>query len=49
MLSDPNYGNWTMSSIALEAGIGDLSHFNRSFKSRFGAITSEVRQRSRMR
>jgi len=48
MLTDPHHAGWTISTIAIEAGFGDLSHFNRSFKRRFGASPSGVRERSRM-
>lgn len=34
MRSDPSYANWTIKHRPREAGFGDLSHFNRSFKSR---------------
>ena len=37
------YASWTISAIAFEAGFGDLSHFNRSFRRRYGASPSEVR------
>ena len=43
MLSDPRYVAMTVTAIALVAGFGDLSHFNRSFRRRYGATPSEVR------
>jgi AraC-like DNA-binding protein len=43
MLTDLNYQHWTISAIAFEAGFGDLSHFNRSFRKHYGASPSEVR------
>jgi len=47
MLASPRYANWTVSAIALEAGFGDLSHFNRNFKRRYGASPSEIRAEGR--
>jgi AraC-like DNA-binding protein len=35
-----------ISAIALEAGFGDLSYFNRSFRRRYGATPSDVRAAS---
>jgi AraC-like DNA-binding protein len=43
MLGSPRYSEHSISSIAFAAGFGDLSHFNRSFRSRFGASPTEVR------
>jgi AraC-like DNA-binding protein len=43
MLRSPRYAGRSISSIALAAGFGDLSHFNRSFRGRFGATPTEVR------
>lgn len=37
MLADRRYAGWTVSAIALEAGFGDVSYFNRCFRRRFGA------------
>jgi AraC-like DNA-binding protein len=45
-LADPRYRRQTITAIALAAGFGDLSHFNRSFRSRYGATPSEVRSRA---
>jgi len=36
MLADPRYAGWTVSAIALEAGFGDVSYFNRRFRGRYG-------------
>jgi AraC-like DNA-binding protein len=47
MLDDPRYVHWNISAIAYEAGFGDLSHFNRSFRRRYGEPPSLVRGASR--
>ena len=44
MLSDPRAGEMFISAIAYEAGFGDLSYFNRTFRRRFGASPSDVRK-----
>lgn len=36
-------GNRTISAIAFDTGFGDLSHFNKSFRERFGATPTEIR------
>lgn len=43
MLWDQRYASWKISDIALEAGFGDLSHFYRCFRRRYGASPSEIR------
>ena len=43
MLSDARLRHLTIGAIAYQAGFGDLSHFNRSFRRRFGATPSEIR------
>jgi AraC-like DNA-binding protein len=43
MLADPRYAGWTVSAIALEAGFGDVSYFNRRFRRRFGASPTQFR------
>jgi AraC-like DNA-binding protein len=47
MLSNPRLAVRTISAIAYEAGFGDLSHFNRAFRRRYGETPSDVRVRSR--
>jgi AraC-like DNA-binding protein len=42
MLSNPVLAERTISTIAYEAGFGDLSHFNRAFRRRYGAAPSDV-------
>lgn len=46
MLVSPRYAGWTIVAIALEAGFGDLSHFNRRFKARYEQTPSDVRARA---
>jgi AraC-like DNA-binding protein len=36
-------GGGTISSIAFDCGFGDLSHFNKAFRSRFGATPSDIK------
>ena len=43
MLSHPHYARWTVSAIALEAGFGDVSYFNRGFRQHYGVRPSDVR------
>lgn len=43
MLSNPRFRNRKIVEIALACGLGDLSHFNRNFHSRFGATPSDIR------
>ena len=44
MLSDPRLADRTIGSIAFDAGFGDLSYFNRTFRRQYGATPSEIRQ-----
>ena len=43
LLAAPGNATRPISAIALEAGFGDLSYFNRSFRRRYGATPSEIR------
>lgn len=43
MLSDAQYDERTISSIAFDAGFSDLSYFNRCFRQRYGATPSDIR------
>jgi AraC-like DNA-binding protein len=43
MLGDRRFADQTISTIAYDAGFGDLSHFNRAFRRRFGKSPSETR------
>ena len=44
MLRSPRYAGWSIAGIAFEAGFGDLSHFNRRFRRRYGVTPSEFRR-----
>jgi len=44
VLADPRYADRTICDIALAAGFGDLSTFNREFRRRFGMTPSDVRR-----
>jgi AraC-like DNA-binding protein len=46
MLASPRYGSWSITAIALEAGFGDVSYFNRRFKQRFLMTPTDARVRS---
>jgi AraC-like DNA-binding protein len=42
MLTDPGWASRSIASIAFDAGFGDLSYFNRTFKRCYGLTPSEV-------
>ncbi|MFL6839297.1 MAG: AraC family transcriptional regulator [Bradyrhizobium sp.] len=44
MLCDPRFDRHPVSTIAYEAGFGDLSYFNRSFRKLYGGTPRDVRQ-----
>lgn len=44
MLTDQRWSDRTVSSVAFDAGFGDLSYFNRAFRRRYGATPSDVRR-----
>jgi AraC-like DNA-binding protein len=44
MLLDPHYADRSISAVAYEAGFGDLSYFNRTFRRRYGATPSDIRR-----
>ena len=48
MLADPRLAARTITAVALAAGFGDLSYFNRTFRRRYGATPSEVRDQARL-
>ena len=43
MLRSPQYSALAISTIAYNAGFGDLSHFNHAFRRAYGATPSDVR------
>jgi AraC-like DNA-binding protein len=43
MLTDPQLADRSITSVAFDAGFGDLSYFNRVFRRRFGGTPSEIR------
>jgi AraC-like DNA-binding protein len=43
MLTDPRHAGEKISAIALDAGFGDVSYFNRAFRRQYGAAPSDVR------
>ena len=47
MLANRPRAERSISAIAYEAGFGDLSHFNRAFRRRYGETPSDVRARCR--
>jgi AraC-like DNA-binding protein len=47
MLTSPRYADWSITAIALEAGFGDLSYFNRSFRRRYLMTPSNMRAENR--
>jgi AraC-like DNA-binding protein len=47
MLGDPRQAGGKISSIALDAGFGDLSYFYRVFRRHYGASPSDVRAGAR--
>jgi len=48
MLTSPRYARSPITAIALDAGFGDLSHFNRRFRQRYQMTPTDMR-RSRLR
>jgi AraC-like DNA-binding protein len=46
MLSDPHHLHSAITDVAFGVGFGDLSHFNRTFRRRFGETPSGVRAAS---
>ena len=46
-LSDPRHAALAVSTIAYDAGFGDLSYFNRTFQRLYGMSPSDVRAAAR--
>ena len=44
LMTDSRFAEWTVTVLAFEAGFGDLSYFNRTFRRRFGMTPSEARK-----
>jgi AraC-like DNA-binding protein len=44
MLTNPLYRSRSISAIAYDAGFGDVSYFNRTFRRRHGMTPSDVRE-----
>lgn len=44
ILSDPRLADRNISSVAFDVGFGDLSYFNRTFRRRYAATPTEIRQ-----
>ena len=47
LLTDPRHDGEKISTIALDAGFGDLSYFNRAFRQRYGDTPSTIRMLAR--
>lgn len=45
LLTDPARAHEKIAAVAYDAGFGDVSHFNRSFRRRYGETPSDVRAR----
>jgi AraC-like DNA-binding protein len=43
VLANPQHARRTVSAVALEAGFGDVSYFNRRFRRRYGMRPSDIR------
>jgi AraC-like DNA-binding protein len=43
ILTDPRFADQSITSLAYDAGFGDLSYFNRAFRRRYGGTPSEIR------
>jgi AraC-like DNA-binding protein len=47
LLTDPRCAGHPISAIAYQAGFGDLSYFNRSFRRCYGVTPSDIREQAR--
>lgn len=43
-MTDRRFADWKVTALASEAGFGDLSYFNRTFRRRFAMTPSEARK-----
>ena len=43
MLRDPHFAERSVTAIAFEAGFGDIAHFNRIYRRRFGKKPNDAR------
>jgi len=43
LLTDPRHASEKISTIAFDAGFGDVSYFNRVFRERYGDTPSAIR------
>jgi AraC-like DNA-binding protein len=48
LLTDQRLADRPISMIAFEVGFGDLSYFNRTFRRRYGATPTDVREQARL-
>ena len=48
LLTDPRHASQKISTIALDAGFGDLSYFNRAFRRHYGVAPSGLRASARL-
>jgi AraC-like DNA-binding protein len=46
ILSDPRFADRNISSVAFDVGFGDLSYFNRTFRRRYAATPTDIKQSS---
>jgi AraC-like DNA-binding protein len=49
MLTDPRFADRSITSVAFDAGFGDLSYFNRAFRRSYGGTPSEIRSEASRR
>lgn len=48
-LASPRFADWSIAAVALDAGFGDLSYFNRRFRQRYLMTPSDMRAQARAR
>ncbi len=48
LLTNPLHANQKISTIAFDVGFGDLSHFNRAFRRRYGLAPSDLRREAKL-